>query len=320
MPTSVYFNNQNATREQMLLEDLVIESIRNHGIDIYYLPRTSQSIPDGQASDYTKHVIGVDDLFGDDPVKYYDSAYKVDMYLETFQDFGGQQEFFSKFGLQIEKTARLAVARRTFEKYVPRTLRNMPKEGDLLYLPAQRKLMEIRFVERDASFFQLGKVVPYMYVLSLETFKFNGEFLNTGIEEIDFVADDTSLSTNFSMNTSTLSTESFVRGDIAYQGANTTVANARGIVVSFDRPNGILRLRNIKGEFSTNANVTVVGSVSGATGTILDFDLLKTATEGEISDNKLIQNEAGTAPDIVTGLGGVAGILDFSERNPFGEP
>ena len=56
MPTSVYFNNQNASREQMLLEDMVIESIKNHGIDVYYLPRTSQSV--------------LDSLFGDDPVKF----------------------------------------------------------------------------------------------------------------------------------------------------------------------------------------------------------------------------------------------------------
>lgn len=305
MPTSVYFNNQNASREQLLVEDLVIESIRNHGIDIYYLPRTSQSIPPGQQADYTKHVIGVDDLFGDDPVKYYDSAYKIDMYLETFNDFGGQQEFFSKFGLQIEKTARVAVARRTFEKYVPKSLRNTPKEGDLIYMPIQRKLMEIRFVERDVSFFQLGKVEPYMYALSLETFKFNGEFINTGIEEIDFVADDTALSTNFSLNVATLSAESFRRGDLAFDGANPATANATGVVVSFDRPNGTLRLRNIKGAFTRGA--PVYATISGASGTLVDYDMMVTATEGEIHDNKLIENEADT-------------ILDFSESNPFGEP
>jgi len=296
----------------MLLEDLVIESIRNHGIDIYYMPRTSQSIPVGHASyitfptnDYTKHVPGMDDLFGDDPVKCYTAAYKIDMYLETFNDFGGQQEFFSKFGLQMEKTARVAVARRTFERYVPKTLRNLPKEGDLIYMPVQRKLMEIRFVERDMSFFQLGKIEPYMYALSLETFKFNGEFLNTGIDEIDFIADDTALSTNFTLDANTLSETSFIRGDIAYQGADLTSNTARGIVVMFDRPSGTLRLRNIKGAF-VRGN-TIIGSTSGATGELVDYDLLQTATEGEIVDNRIIENEAEE-------------YLDFSESNPFGEP
>jgi len=288
MPTSVYFNNQNATREQMLLEDLVIESIRNHGIDVYYMPRTSQGT--------------LDSLFGDDPVKYYDQAIKLDMYLETFQDFGGQQEFFSKFGLQIEKTARLAVARRTFEKYIATALRNMPKEGDLIFMPTQRKLMEIRFVEKDMSFYQLGKVIPYMYGLSLETFKYNGEFLNTGIEEIDLMGDESALSLQY--NVAPTSTASFARGEVAFQGANTG-SNIFGIVVNYDRPEGILRLRNIRGEFV--ANGVIRGLTSNATATLTDYNLLYNATipQGEVGDNEIIEEEANN-------------YLDFSESNPFG--
>ena len=297
MPTSVYFNNQNATREQMLLEDLVIESIRNHGIDVYYLPRTSQGI--------------LDTLFGDDPVKYYDQAIKLDMYMETFQDYGGQQEFFSKFGLQIEKTARLAVARRTFEKYIPNSLRNLPKEGDLIFMPTQRKLMEIRFVERDMSFFQLGKVVPYMYGLSLETFKYNGEFINTGIEEIDEMCDESAMSTNFTVNVATYNANTFLRAEVAYQGANVE-ANTFGIVVSFDRPAGVLRLRNIRGSF-TNGSV-IVGNTSNARATLGSYNILDNATipQGDVADNVIIETEAGTLT--------APGVLDFSERNPFGEP
>jgi len=296
MPTSVYFNNQNATREQMLLEDMVIESIRNHGIDVYYMPRNSQGT--------------LDSLFGDDPVKYFDQAIKIDMYMETFNDFGGQQEFFSKFGLQIEKTARVAVARRTFEKYVDPAIRILPKEGDLIFLPAQRKIMEIRFVERDMSFFQLGKQVPYMYGLSLETFKFNGEFINTGIEEIDYMTDESALSTNYDLDPNSYSTVSFKRYEIAYQGTNGDVANstAHGVVVSFDRPNNVLRLRNIKGAFSNTANANVIyGSVTNAHANLMNYDILYNATipQGEIGDNVIIEAEANL-------------VMDFSESNPFG--
>jgi hypothetical protein len=233
------------------------------------------------------------------------------MYLETFQDYGGQQEFFSKFGLQIEKTARLAVARRTFERYMPRGVRSLPLEGDLIYMPIQRKLMEIRFVERDMSFFQLGKVVPYMYGLSLETFKYNGEFLNTGIEEIDTVADESAVSINYYVsNTSYGSGASFVRGEVAYQGTDAANSTAKGIVVSFDRPAGILRLRNIKGSFSNTAGAnTIYGNSTTASANLVSYDLLYNATipQGEISDNVIIEQEADT-------------ILDFSESNPFGEP
>lgn len=289
MPVSVYFNNQAATREQFLVEDLVIESIRNHGIDIYYLPRESHST--------------LDQLFGDDPVKYYSKAYKIDMYLETFNDFEGQQEFFSKFGLQIDKTAKVAVAKRTFNKLVPTALRNHPKEGDLIYLPVQQKLMEIRFVEEEKNFFQLGKIQPYMYSLSIETFKYNGELLNTGIEELDDIVNNVAPSIAYTM-VDDGQTVSYLKNEVVYQGADLGSATAKGIVAEFDRVSLVLRLRNIMGKFV--ANSTIDGVDSQASFTIDSFDDMENATS-IYEDNMLLQTEANN-------------ILDFTESNPFGEP
>lgn len=289
MATSVYFNNQNATREQFLVEDLIIESIRNHGIDIWYLPRTSQST--------------LDDLFGDDPVKYFDQAIKIDMYMETFNDFEGQSEFFSKFGLQIDKTARVAVARRTFERFVAKSLRNLPKEGDLIFLPVQQKLMEIRQVEEEKNFFQLGKVAPYMYGLNIESFKYNGEFINTGIDEIDIICDNAAPSIKFTITANNVQS-SYDRGEVVYQGANLAGATAKGIVVSFDRPENVLRVRNIKGTFATNTNM--IGSTTGATFVLVSYDKQENASTA-YENNVLIETEASN-------------ILDFTETNPFGEP
>jgi hypothetical protein len=181
----------------------------------------------------------------------------------------------------------------------------MPKEGDLVFMPTQRKLMEIRFVERDASFYQLGKVIPYMYALSMETFKYNGEFLNTGIQEIDLMGDESALSTNF--NVAPTSSASFERGEVAFQGASVS-SNVFGIVVSYDRPAGILRLRNIRGGFGTS-NAAITGLTSGATANCVSYNILYNATipQGEIGDNEIIEEEANT-------------YLDFSESNPFGSP
>lgn len=290
MPTSVYFNNQNATREQWLLEDLIIESIRNHGIDIWYLPRKSQS--------------ELDTLFGDDPVKYYDQAIKIDCYLETFQDYGGNKEFFSKFGLQVDESARLAIARRTFEKLIPHKLRNLPKEGDLIYLPIQMKLMEIRFVEEERNFFQLGRdsVNPYMYVLSVEAFKYNGEFLDTGVSELDMIVDGIAPSIN--LYVSDVAGISFQRGEYVYQGPDFNTATAKAIVASYDRPNGILRVRHVKGEFTNLDNIH--GVTSGAEQNLYFLNTQQDATPDRFSDNIQIEEEASA-------------ILDFSETNPFGE-
>jgi hypothetical protein len=287
MATSVYFNNQNATSEQFLIEDLIIESIKNHGIDIYYIPRTSHS--------------STDELFGDDPGKYFDIAYKIDMYLESFQDFEGNQEFFSKFGLEIQKSAKVAVARRTFLKYVGQD-RNHPKEGDLIYLPIQEKLMEIKFVEEEKNFFQAGKVAPYMYGLSIEAFKYNGEIFNTGMSEIDNLGNSTAFSIQYTMQSG--GTGTFSANEIVYQGASLATATAKGYVSEWNKPNLTLRIRNIKGIFQSN--VAVVGSLNSASW-ILSTGNTQEDSTSLIDDNVFIEEEADN-------------FLDFTEKNPFGEP
>lgn len=288
MGTSVYFNNQGATREQFLIEDLIIESIKNHGIDIFYLPRESRS--------------SLDEIYGDDPVKAFLKAYPMEMYLETFNDFEGNQEFFSKFGLEIQKAAKVAVARRTFEKYVPTSLRNLPKEGDLIWLPVQQKLLEIRFVEEEKNFFQAGKQAPYMYGLNIEMFKFNGEYFDTGILEIDAIPDNESFAIAFTMQSGGVST--FEESEQVYQGNSLATATATAYVAEWDRPNLTLKLRNIKGIFAANSEVR--GVTSGALWTIASGNSQEDAND-LFDDNVRIESEA-------------ANFLDFTESNPFGEP
>lgn len=288
MATSVYFNNQGATREQILIEDMIIESIRNHGIDIYYLPRESQS--------------SLVELFGDDPVKYYSKAYKIDMYLETFNDYEGNQEFFSKFGLEIQKSARITVARRTFERFIPDSVRILPKEGDLIWMPVQQKMLEIKFVEEEKNFFQAGKIAPYMYGLNIETFKYNGELFNTGIDELDAVADKNAPSTSFLLNVGGSGT--YQHKEIVYQGANLNTANAFGYVAGWDLPTRTIRLRNIRGRFTSN--VAIVGNTSGASWIITSYDS-QDDTSTNYDDNSIIESDADN-------------ILDWSELNPFGSP
>ena len=295
MATSVYFNNQRATVEQHLLEDLIIESIKNHGIDVYYLPRESQS--------------SIDELFGDDPVKYFRKAIKIEMYLESFQNYEGNQEFFSKFGLEIQDTARLCVARRRFERQVSSVMgadRRVPKEGDLIYLPIQFKLMEIKFVQEEKNFFQLGRdsINPYMYGLTVEAFKYNGELLQTGTEEIDRIAD---LQSNvLELNLNAGGTSTFQRFEVVYQGSTLATATAKGIVAGWNKPTQKLKLRNVKGAFV--GGTLVKGSTSNAQWTLNAApDLLKNVNAGNIEDNDILESEAD-------------GIIDFTEINPFGEP
>jgi len=295
MGTSVYFNNQRASVEQQLLEDLIIESIKNHGIDVYYMPRRSQS--------------NVDILFGDDPVKTYTDAYPIEMYLESARDYEGNKEFFSKFGLEIQETAKLVVSRRSYEKYVysQNADRRRPKEGDLIFLRHQHKLMEIKFVEEEKNFFQLGrdKVNPYMYGLTVEAFKYNGELLQTGFDIIDRIGDIQAYNLNHLLNAG--GTGSYTQFEWVYQGSSLATATAKGVVSEFDKPNLTLKLRNIMGAFASN--VAIIGESSGAVWSLATAaDVLENANASEnVEDNKGIENEAFN-------------ILDFSEHNPFGEP
>jgi hypothetical protein len=294
MPTSVYFNNQRATVEQQLLEDLIIESIRNHGIDVYYLPRESQS--------------STDELFGDDPVKCYRHAIKIEMYLETFQNYEGNQEFFSKFGLELQETARLCMSRRSFERLVTRQFpesHHVPKEGDLVYLPTQFKLMEIKFVEEEKNFFQLGRDSknPYMYGLSMEAFKYNGELLQTGVTEIDSIPNIQAYALEYQLSAG--GTGTFVDLEWVYQGADLETATAKAVVADWDKPSRKLKLRNIKGTFVTTG--IIKGSSSGAQWNLTtEADVMRNINFENIEDNERIEQEADN-------------ILDFSEANPFGE-
>lgn len=292
MPTSVYFNNQRASVEQQLIEDLIIESIRNHGIDVYYLPRESQS--------------STDELFGDDPVKCYRHAIKVDVYLESFQDFEGNQEFFSKFGLEIQKNARVAVARRTFERLVSRqfpTTHGVPKEGDLIYLPIQKKIMEIKFVEEEKNFFQAGKIAPYMFGLSMEAFKYNGELFQTGVTEIDEISDNQAMVLEYDLNSGGSGT--FIDLEWVYQGASLATATAKGVIASWNKPDRKLKLKNIRGSFAAGSAIT--GNSSGAIWILTDeAEKIQDAVGNKLDDNFLVEQEADN-------------VLDFSEANPFGE-
>jgi hypothetical protein len=242
----------------------------------------------------------------------------MEMFLETFNDFEGNQEFFSKFGLEVQKTARLAIARRTFEKYVPTQLRNAPKEGDLIWMPAQQKLMEIKFVEQEKNFFQLGrgpgrggaagsyeqlgKFIPYMYEVSVELFKYNGEVLDTGILAVDDLPDIHAFGVAYTLQAGGVG--SFNSHEIVYQGDSLAAATAKAYVSNWDLPSRTLTLRNIKGEFA--ANTLIRGTTSQAFWTMVSGNTQEDAND-PFDDNFRIEQEADN-------------ILDWTELNPFGSP
>ena len=180
MATNFYFNNFAASGEQQLIESLVVESIKIYGHDSYYLPRTS---------------VRIDEVLGEDSYAQFNSFHLTDLYIKNVEGFQGQGDFLSKFNLEIRDQVTLTMARKTFGEDVGAfSGRNRPLEGDIIFLPLNNKFFEIKFVEHEAIFYQLGSLQTYDLVCEL--FEFSNEQFNTGLDFVDNVY--TSLSTDLS--------------------------------------------------------------------------------------------------------------------------
>lgn len=171
MPINPYFT-QGTTTEQNLVEDLIIESLKIYGKDLFYIPRT---------------LVNVDNVFGEDRLSKFQNSYPIEMYFDNIDSFAGQGAMLQKFGLIMEQSATLTVARKRWQQLIGNhgttILPNRPAEGDLLYFPLTKGLFEIKFVQHQEPFYQLGKL--YVYKLQVELFQYASERLDTGIAEVD---------------------------------------------------------------------------------------------------------------------------------------
>lgn len=140
-----------------------------YGHDLYYLPRTR---------------IQDDSILGEESYSEFNTQYFVEMYIKNIEGFAGQGDFLSKFNLEIRDQVTFTVARRTFSEEVGSyTSFERPREGDLIYFPLNNKLFEIKFVEHEAIFYQLGALQTFD--ITCELFEYNNEIFNTGIASID---------------------------------------------------------------------------------------------------------------------------------------
>jgi hypothetical protein len=295
--TNFYFNNFPAnqiTSEQLLVEDLVIEALKIYGIDVYYLPRTTRD--------------EVDYLFGEDTLKEYRTAHPIEMYLENTTAMDGEGDFISKFGLEIRDEVTMLVSRLRFRYTVNGYTR--PREGDLIYVPMMTSFFEITNVESEnnqAMFYTLGRGRGgnvYVYALQMKQFVFSSEIINTGIKEIDVVIRDYYPKTRLSLSAG--GTGGYLNDEIVYQGSSLASANAQAIVhdyvagqyVEVYRVQGNFTTGLLKGNTSTSTSRTI--------SVVSDAATMNNVFE-DIFDNARIEASSD-------------GIIDFTERNPFGEP
>lgn len=280
--------SQTVQSEQDLYENIIIESMQIYGQEVQYIPRT---------------LVNEDRIFGEDVVSRFDRAYQIEMYLENLDGFDGDQELFTKFGVEIRDRATLHVSRRRWNREVGQHVDyDRPQEGDLIYLTLSNQIFEIMRVMDDRPFYQMSDLPTYR--MEVELFEFSDEDFDTSVEIVD---------------------------DVEVLGAATILNLSPGAGVDFQIGETIRQVYNsgkiVEAEIvdwnadSDKLSVTHISTPDGlfrefTTGTILGLSSNITRTVASVGDNLLQQDNAQNddfenfADD----------ILDFSEGNPFGEP
>ena len=294
MARSPHFS-QAVKSEQNLYEDIVIESLKIYGQDVYYLPRT---------------VVNENTILGEDVASSFHNSYKIEMYLENQDGFDGEGDLFTKFGVEIRDEATFVVARKSWKKRISSANNNItvlrPKEGDLIYLELANKLWEIMHVEHEQPFYQLSNLPTYK--LRCQLFEYSGEDIDTNIGAIDSVQSDFGYRAYLTMDsdgslggftvgenvTQTFANGTILTGEVAHWSDSDNVMH----LVNFGANDGAFHLPVVGRQ--------VIGTTSGNITTT-------TAVSEEIVESK---NEQNTTFETSSS---VMSFLDFSETNPFGD-
>lgn len=138
-----HFNHFTVQTEKDLLNDIVAESIQFSGLEFYYIKR---------------EIVNLDRIFGEDTTNTFGDYWKVAMYLESYNGWQGQQDFYSKFGVSVADEVDLVIQP---ELFAYQTGGYFPKPGDLIMWERQSQtkqptLFEIIWVEADNPFHPNG--------------------------------------------------------------------------------------------------------------------------------------------------------------------
>lgn len=293
---NLYFSDK-VRSEQNLYEDIVIESLKIYGQDVYYLPRD---------------IVQEDKILGHDIPSTFNSSHKIEMYIENVEGFDGEGDLFTRFGVEIRDEATFVVSRRRWEqqvkKYDNEVTSLRPLEGDLIYLPLSNSLFQIMHVEHEQPFYQLSNLP--VYKLRAQLFEYNDEDLDTGVDTIDDIERDYAYTYVLTLD----ATSGLIKiGETATQTLASGVSIS-GEVSKYSDSDSKLHLIHINTSdnkfhsFATSRSITITGDATR----VVDSSYTVTAV-GE--DNKISSNEQNI--DFQTDAGG---FLDFSESNPFGDP
>jgi hypothetical protein len=292
MAKSQYFTQFGGTsNEQNLIQDLVDEQIKLFGQDVIYVPKTML----------------IDKTLNDVILSKFEDKVTIEMMLINVEGFGGSGAVaMSKFGLRLSDEITYAVSKRRWINYVETEIDtrvpNRPNEGDLLYVPMTKNLYEIKFVEREVPFYQLGK--NYIFSMTCELIENADNYFNTGDPEIDDLTQEAHV---FPVTVKTGGTGTYVVGEEVRQTytVDGTPVITKATVAEWNATSRKLRLTYINGVLKQN--VALIGQTSNASWIVDTFSTIDFEIDNyDNAENKWYEDKANL-------------IIDFNEDNPFGE-
>jgi len=334
---------QGSPNEQYLVQDLINEQLKIYGVEVYYLPRK---------------IFKTDNIIREIQSSKFDDVFMMEAYINNYDGYAPDSDIMTKFGLRLKNEISLTISREKYEEFIAPFLEGIssgiregliteydfadlitrPKEGDLIYFPLGERLFEIKRVESEKPFYQLG--TNYVYELSCELYEYENELIDTAIEEVDNTVEDEGYITSLVLvgvavtatATATVGTGAiskiFLNNDGSGYTSTPTVTfsdppsgvgtvTARAIAITTSRANvqSILRLELTNGGsgYTTAPTITITGG--GGTGAAA------TCAVGSSSVNTITLTNQGkgysvpplvTIDDPATGISTATGIASIT--------
>ena len=172
---------QGSQSEQRLTQDLINEHLKIFGVEVTYIPRK---------------FVRKQTIIKEVQSSAFDDNFLLEAYVNTFEGYGGQGDIMTKFGVSLRDELTVTISKERFEDFISPFLEadedyelaSRPREGDIIFFPLGARLFEVKFVEHEDPFYQLGK--NYVYQLKCELFEYEDEVIDTGIDIIDSQVED----------------------------------------------------------------------------------------------------------------------------------
>ena len=297
---------QGSQSEQRLVQSLINEQLKIYGVEVTYIPRK---------------FVRKQTIIKEVQSSAFDDNFLLEAYLNTYEGYSGQGDIMTKFGVSLRDEVTLTISRERFEDFISPFLEadedyelaSRPREGDIIFFPLGARLFEVKFVEHEEPFYQLGK--NYVYQLKCELFEYEDEVLDTGIDIIDSQLEDIGY----------ISTLQLIGAGItATATAQINTAN-KGYIRE-------IVLNNDGSGYSSTPNVAISTAPTGAGNANATAVAITTTRAGIFSIDRILLTNSGagyTTPPLVTisGGGGVGaaataavelsnfGIVDFTITN-----